>query len=88
MTSPKIYAILYLFFNKTPYVQFLISYIMRSPETSHAPNSIPFTKNIFKEVANIHRFVGTAGTQCLATSAPFPFKTSTDLPKKVYKRIS
>lgn len=24
-------------------------------------------------------FVGTAGTQCLATSATFPFKTRTDL---------
>jgi len=23
--------------------------------------------------------VGTAGTQCLATSAPFPFNTNTDL---------
>lgn len=28
---------------------------------------------------SLYLLVGTAGTQCLATSAPFPFKTSTDL---------
>lgn len=27
----------------------------------------------------LYLFMGTAGTQCLATSAPFPFKTRTDL---------
>lgn len=26
---------------------------------------------------------GTAGTQCLATSAPFPFRTRTDLVSKL-----
>lgn len=28
---------------------------------------------------NFYLFVGTAGTQCFATSAEFPFKTRTDL---------
>lgn len=53
----------------------------------HDPNSISFTNEILKQVTKIYRFVGTAGTQCLATSAPFPFKTSTDLQKE-HKRIS
>lgn len=40
------------------------------------------TKNIHKLLlkgCDVYLFVGTEGTQCLATSAAFPFKTRTDL---------
>jgi hypothetical protein len=57
-----------------------------------APRYVANIRNFYqirelKEVAEIHRFVGTAGTQCFATSAPFPFKTSTELQKE-HKKIS
>jgi hypothetical protein len=35
-----------------------------------------------KEKDAKYLFVGTAGTACFATSAPFPFSTNTDLPSR------
>jgi hypothetical protein len=40
-----------------------------------------FDSSIFLNVIDI-LFVGTAGTQCLATSAPLPLSTRTDLKQK------
>lgn len=42
------------------------------------------TKQFIKDQIG-YLFMGTAGTQCLATSAPFPFSTRTDLRAKKNK---
>lgn len=63
----------------------VIDILLKNPSKTHINN----TNNVVnkRKTNQNYLFVGTSGTQCLATFAPFPFSTSTDL-KQVKQKFS